>query len=109
MIPLNTETLVTGVPFLMHTNALAEYLNIDAPSVYPDGKNSVFVEETFGLWKVVASRNSDEVTEELLGVIRNKAGGVFVVARVESYCEDNDCDSCDSYDCDVKLVIIQQK
>lgn len=109
MFPLNIENLDTGVPFVMHTNGLAEYLNIDAPSVYPDGKNSVFVEETFGVWKVVASRNSDEVTEELLEVVRNEAGGVFVVARIELYCEDNDCDSCDSYDCDVKLVIIKRK
>lgn len=109
MFPLTIENLETGAPFIMHPNGIAEYLEVDVPSVYPDGKNSVFVEETFGIWKVVTSRNSEEVTQELLEVVRNKAGGVFAVAHVESYCEDNDCDSCDSYDCDVKLVIIKRK
>lgn len=109
MFTLNAENIVIGIPFVMHPNGIAEELNIDVPSVYPDTKTSVFVEETFGAWTVVASRPTEEVTESLLSTIRNRVGKVFALVTVSSYCEENDCVSCDSYDCDVKLVLIKKK
>ena len=99
-------TLPLQSPFRIVESNSIEILDIWYPSVYPNTAEEVHLEDDTN-WAVVEVFETDKIDNLIIQELLRNVGDIYTVTPVESYCAENDCQSCDSYDCNIKIVVIK--